>query len=178
MKKGSNNEELQKTFNEIAKLINLTELYSLKRMQIVALKSQQALFKLSLQELPEQRKAFLFALVFGFVAAMSAGIGLFVVGITLANLGIMIGSVVVEAAAFVGFIYLLLTYKRVRTEKKVVADEVKATDASLHGLDDMMNEMEQDYIKTKQETQILLEKARHQLKPQTKLPEKETRVGV
>jgi len=178
MKKDSNNEELQKTFNEIAKLINLTELYSLKRMQIVALKSQQALFKLSLQELPEQRKAFLFALVFGFVAAMSAGIGLFVVGITLANLMIMIGSVVVEIAAFVGFIYLLLTYKRVRTEKKVVADEVKATDASLHGLDDMMNEMEQDYIKTKQETQILLEKARRQLKPKTTLPEKETRVGV
>jgi len=178
MKKDSSNEELQKTFNEIAKLINLTELYSLKRMQIVALKSQQALFRLSLQELPEQRKAFLFALVFGFVAAMSAGIGLFVVGITLANLGIMIGSVVVEVAAFVGFIYLLLTYKRVRTEKKVVADEVKATDESLHGLDDMMNEMEQDYIKTKQETQILLEKARRQLKPQTKLPEKETRVGV
>jgi len=57
MKKDSSNEELQKTFNEIAKLINLTELYSLKRMQIVALKSQQALSKLSLQELPEQRKA-------------------------------------------------------------------------------------------------------------------------
>lgn len=178
MKKDSNNEELQKTFNEIAKLINLTELYSLKRMQIVALKSQQALFRLSLQELPEQRKAFLFALVFGFVAAMSAGIGLFVVGIILADLRIMIGSVVVEIAAFGGFIYLLITYKRVRTEKKVIADEVKATDESLHGLDDMMNEMEQDYIKTKQETQILLEKARRQLKPKTKLPEKETRVGV
>jgi ABC-type multidrug transport system fused ATPase/permease subunit len=178
MKKSSNNEELQKTFNEIAKLINLTELYSLKRMQIVALKSQQALFKLSLQELPEQRKAFLFALVFGFVAAMSAGIGLFVVGVTLANLMIMIGSVVVEIAAFVGFIYLLNTYRRARTEKKVVVDEVKATDASLHGLDDMMNEMEQDYIKAKQETQELLEKARRQLKPKPKLPEKETQVGV
>jgi len=60
----------------------------------------------------------------------------------------------------------------------VVADEVKATDASLRGLDDMMNEIEKDYIKTKQETQILLEKARRQLKPETKLPEKETRVGV
>ena len=174
MEKDRSNEELQKTFEQIAKLINLTELYSLKRMQIIALKSQQTLLKHGLQELPEQRKAFLFSLLFGFVAVMSAGIGLFVLGITLDDLRIIMGSVVVELVALAGFIYLLLTYKRARTEKKVVADGVEAADASLPGLDDMMSEMEKDYIKTKQETQILLEKARRQLKRKKELPQEET----
>lgn len=174
MEKDRSNEELQKTFNKVAKHINLTELYSLKRMQLVALKSQQALLKHSLQELPEQRKAFLFSLIFGFVAVMSAGIGFFVLGITLDDLRIIISSVVVGLVALVGFIYLLVTYKHARTEKKVVADEVKAADESLYGLDDMMSEMEKDYLKTKEETEILLEKARRQLKGKKELPEKET----
>ncbi len=174
MEKDRSSEELQKTFDQIAKHINLTELYSLKRMQIIALKSQQALLKHGLQELPEQRKAFLFALIFGFVAVMSTGIGLLVLGITLDDLRIITGSVVVGLVALVGFIYLLLTYKRARTEKKVVADGVEAADESLHGLDDMMSEMEKDYLETKQETQELLEKARRQLKGKKELPEKET----
>ncbi|MCK4387983.1 MAG: hypothetical protein KAW00_04340, partial [Dehalococcoidia bacterium] len=95
-------------------------------------------------------------------------------GITLDDLRIIMGSVVVGLVALVGFIYLLLTYKRARTEKKVVADGVEAADASLPGLDDMMSEMEKDYIKTKQETQILLEKARRQLKRKKELPQEET----
>lgn len=174
MEKDRSNEELQKTFDQIAKHINLTELHSLKRMQIIALKSQQALLKRSLQELPEQRKAFLFSLIFGFVAVMGASIGLFVVGITLDDLRIIIGSVVVGLVALAGFIYLLVTYKGASTEKKVVADGVEAADESLHGLDDMMSEMEKDYMETKQETQVLLEKARRQLKGKKRLPEKET----
>jgi len=38
----------------------------------------------------------------------------------------------------------------------------------------MMSEMGKDYIETKQETQVLLEKARRQLKGKKELPAKET----
>jgi len=38
----------------------------------------------------------------------------------------------------------------------------------------MMTEIEKDYIETKQETQVLLDKARRQLKGKKELPEKET----
>ena len=124
---------------------------ALVRMQILAFKSQQLLFKLTLQELPTQRKAFLFSLLFGFVALEGTGISLFALGMNLGDLMIRISSGVVEILALGGFIYLLLMFKRITTEREHIDKELELTNAIIKDLDDISNMIRNAQIKAKEE---------------------------